>query len=252
MQRDPAAGGSHVEGVWSILERFEAAGTTVSARSSLGRRPVAWRVLRYAGAGSLSATRPVAGLARWVEVRWRIEHGYRDLGYGLCLDHCWGGVEFPAAPPRCPVTAAQGLAPAGGPIACAAPAPGTVAAPADHRMNPRKVQVPPGDSRSASWWGRRSYRPAGRMGLRCTTRCAVAPRRSMPALWSSGRERAGEAGCRSARPTGPLGSRGPPGEVTAPGGLLAPLRGLPGHFQESWFVDTNCPGITRPLARSSV
>ncbi|MEU3662451.1 IS701 family transposase [Streptomyces sp. NPDC032940] len=40
---------------------------------------------------NLPATTPVADLVRWAKMRWRIEHGYRELKHGLGLDHFEGG-----------------------------------------------------------------------------------------------------------------------------------------------------------------
>lgn len=39
---------------------------------------------------NLPATTPVADLVRWAKMRWRIEHGYRELKHGLGLDHFEG------------------------------------------------------------------------------------------------------------------------------------------------------------------
>nr|WP_189853570.1 IS701 family transposase [Streptomyces omiyaensis] len=39
---------------------------------------------------NLPATVPVADLVRWVKMRWRIEHDYRELKHGLGLDHFEG------------------------------------------------------------------------------------------------------------------------------------------------------------------
>ncbi|WP_420903411.1 transposase, partial [Streptomyces boncukensis] len=39
---------------------------------------------------NLPVTTPVADLVRWAKMRWRIEHGDRELKYGLGLDHFEG------------------------------------------------------------------------------------------------------------------------------------------------------------------
>jgi SRSO17 transposase len=42
------------------------------------------------GTTNLPATTPTADLVRWAKMRWRIEHGYRELKHGLGLDHFEG------------------------------------------------------------------------------------------------------------------------------------------------------------------
>ncbi|MFC8248481.1 transposase [Streptomyces chartreusis] len=39
---------------------------------------------------NLPVTTPVEDLVRWVKMRWRIEHDYRELKHGLGLDHFEG------------------------------------------------------------------------------------------------------------------------------------------------------------------
>ncbi len=39
---------------------------------------------------NLPPTTPTADLVRWAKMSWRIEHDYRELKYGLGLDHFEG------------------------------------------------------------------------------------------------------------------------------------------------------------------